>query len=101
MASITVPLGPQTKSKQIRVAVAVAAYPGTAQFTSMAFRAQGFLFLIETTTQVVSFSGDGTTDFLVLNGGFQTAAALDHFHKDEVYIKVDTGTATVQVVAWA
>jgi hypothetical protein len=101
MASISVELGPQAKTKQIRVSVSVTSYPVTAQFTGIAFRAQAHLFSIESTTQIASFSKDGTNDFLVLNGAVQTAAVLDKFHVDEVFIHVDTGTATIQILAWA
>lgn len=101
MASITAEIGPQAKTKNFRAAVSATTYPGTAQFTGILFRARAHIFLVETTTQVVSFSQDGTNDFLVLNGAFQTSAALDQFHVNEIWIKIDTGSATVQITAWA
>ena len=101
MAQISSPAGPFAKTKWHRAAIAVTTYPGTAQFTGQAFRAKGMGFAVESTTAVVSFSADGTNDFLVLNSAFINTWIYDDFHVAAVYIKVDTGSPVVCISSWA
>lgn len=101
MASIVAQAGPFAKHKWHRAAIAVTTYPGTAQFTGQTFRSRAMGFAVESTTAVVSFSDDGTNDFLVLNTAFINTWVLDDFHKNSVFIKVDTGSPVVCILSWA
>lgn len=102
MAVITVPIGPQEKVKWHRAAITAVAYPGAAQFTGITFRAEKHLIMVESSTRIASFSIDGTNDFLVLNTAHFKAVALDSFHAEEIFIKMDDAAgATVCILATA
>lgn len=101
MAVITLDPGPQEKYKHYRASISVTTFPGTAQFTLTTFRARSFEFLLESTARTATFSFDGTNNHLIMDGTLIRAVSRDNFHADSVYIIVDSGSATIQINAWA